>query len=116
MSFHQRPTGLQTIGSDLIGTLSKMAQPAAYKPLPRNYDMSLRDALRIKKERGDTDCDDFKAVAKLLAYGLNACVGSCYKTIRAIADRHIREGSPAAVVARLEAFLSDLDGFQAESA
>lgn len=68
--------------------------------------MFLRDALRMKRERGDTDCDGFKEVCRFYASGFNATIsGAAYAMRQWVQKPH---ASPA-IQARRVAFLADLD-------
>lgn len=66
----------------------------------------LRDALRLKRERGDADCEAFKDIANTYAYRLNATIQGAAWTMRQLIRKPL--ASPTHQAARV-AFLADLD-------
>lgn len=84
----------------------------APKLLPQTAPTLLRDALRMKRNRGDTDCDDFKQVSRDFGSGLNATIaGAAWAMRQWVAKRpdHVS----ALHHARRVAFLADLDAILA---
>jgi len=72
--------------------------------------LTLRDALRMKRERGDPDCDGFKDICRFYAHGFGATVEGAARSMRKwIQTSH---ASPRYQAMR-EAFLADLEAIQA---
>jgi hypothetical protein len=71
---------------------------------------TLRDALRMKRERGDADCDAFKDICRSYAHGFGATVEGAARSMRQwVKTPH---ASPRYQAMR-EAFLADLEAIQA---
>ncbi len=86
------------------GLISALTPTLAASTAP----MFLRDVLRMKRNRGDADCESFKLVAKDFASGLNATIaGSAWAMRQWVAKRPDWIGSDHQ--ARREAFLADID-------
>jgi hypothetical protein len=70
---------------------------------------TLRDALRMKRERGDADCDDFKEICRFYAHRYGATVEGAARSMRKwVQTPH---ASPRYQAMR-EAFLADLEAIQ----
>ena len=68
----------------------------------------LRDVLKMKRERGDNDCDAFRRVAKEFGVGLNATVSGASNAMRQwMAGKKVYFGYSNAD--ERKAFLADLD-------
>ncbi|GAA2816958.1 hypothetical protein EDC40_103687 [Aminobacter aminovorans] len=76
--------------------------------LPKTKPTLLKDALRMKRERGDVDADGFKTIAiNDFAYGLNATIeGAEWAMAQWVAKR--TNNPSEAYQARRVAFLADL--------
>ena len=72
--------------------------------------LSLRDALRLKRERGDADCEAFNDIANTYAYRLNASIQGAAWTMRQLIEKPL--ASPTHQAARV-AFLADLESIMA---
>lgn len=57
-------------------THSGLTSALSPKPglLPQTKPFLLRDVLRMKRKRGDTDCEAFKLVCREFAHGLNGTI------------------------------------------
>lgn len=72
--------------------------------------MWLRDVLKMKRERGDTDIDGFKDICRFYAHGFNASIqGAAYSMRQWVRKPH----ASAVIQARREAFLADLEAVMA---
>lgn len=70
----------------------------------------IRDVLRMKRNRGDADADQFKALALYqFASGLNASISGASWAMRQWLVKADKLGWSDRKVARSEAFLADLD-------
>jgi hypothetical protein len=72
----------------------------------------LRDVLKMKRERGDNDCDGFKRASKEFGSGLNATVRGAANAMRQWVAKEQAGGEvflTYSTFAEREAFLADLD-------
>jgi hypothetical protein len=93
--------------SALTYSLTRDGIVAALKPslLPQSHPELLSDVLRMKRNRGDADADQFKAVAcREFAVKLNASVGGARNAM----EQWLRKGVLKPTSDRL-AFMADLD-------
>lgn len=78
--------------------------------LPQSEPVFLRDALRMKRNRGDADADLFKAIAcDQYASRLNATISGAANAMRQWLDKADKLGWGEAKQARNAAFLADLE-------
>lgn len=91
---------------------------SALKPtlLPSTKPDLLRDVLRMKRNRGDADADQFKRVAREFGSGLNATISGAAWAMRQWAAKQAA-GGPVfltySTAAERAAFLGDLDAVMA---
>lgn len=75
--------------------------------VPQLDPLLLRDVLRMKRNRGDADADQFKAVAReALGNGIDSTISGAARTVRAIIAQG---GYPAAKVDAYAALLADIE-------
>lgn len=81
--------------------------------LPKTKPTLLCDALRMKRERGDNDCDGFKTIAiNDFAYGLNATIAGAEDAMSQWVAKRTNNPGPRYQAMR-EAFLADLRAIRA---
>lgn len=77
--------------------------------LPQTKPQFLRDVLRMKRARSDTDADYFKAISKDFAYGLNATISGAAWAMRQWVAKGEKLGWSEMKIISRKAFLADLD-------
>lgn len=75
--------------------------------LPKTKPTLLRDVLAMKRERGDADIADFRQVASVFAYGLDASIAGAEHSMAQWVARRSRLISDRLQAKRV-AFLADL--------
>ncbi|MCO5085117.1 MAG: hypothetical protein M9939_26425 [Mesorhizobium sp.] len=77
--------------------------------LPQTKPVFLRDLLRMKRNRGDADVEQFKLTCREFGSGLNATISGAAWAMRQWVAKADRLGWTDMKVARCTAFLADLD-------
>lgn len=92
-----------------MATLANTTNPSVLKLLPATKPTLLRDALRMKRERGDADADAFKkAVIDDFGAGLNATIGGAIWAYTCWLKKADKIGWSSAKVESRKSILADL--------